>query len=148
MINEGLFPLEERRRIDGAAVDAQCGPPLGPYSHGLSVRGGRTIYVAGQLALGSDGKVRYPGDAPAQFRGCMENIRTILETAGASLTDLVKVVNYVTKDVDLDTDYPQIAAIRRELITGEVYPVSSLVVVHALMQGALIEVEAVAVTAN
>jgi enamine deaminase RidA (YjgF/YER057c/UK114 family) len=78
----------------------------------------------------------------------MENIRTILEAGGASLNDLVKVVNYVTKGVDLDVDYPQIAAIRRELITGEVFPVSTLVVVDALMQGGLVEVEAIAVTDN
>ncbi len=147
-MNSEVSAGAERRPIGGEAVYAQCGRPLGPYSQGLSVRGGRTVYVAGQLALGPDGKVMYPGDAPAQFRGCMENIRTILEAGGASLNDLVKVVNYVTKGVDLDVDYPQIAAIRRELITGEVFPVSTLVVVDALMQGGLVEVEAIAVTDN
>ncbi|MHB8688328.1 MAG: RidA family protein [Candidatus Dormibacteria bacterium] len=126
----------------------QCGRPLGPYSHGISAKGGRLIFVAGQIALGRDGKILHPGDAPEQFRRCMENIATILAATGATMADVVKVVNYVTKDVDLEVAYPQIAAIRREFITSEPYPVSSLVVVHSLMQQALVEVEAVAVVSD
>jgi 2-iminobutanoate/2-iminopropanoate deaminase len=126
----------------------KCGKPLGPYSHGISVMGGRMVFVAGEIALGPDGKILHPGDAAKQFRCCMENIATILAAAGATMADVVKVVNYVTKDVDLDVAYPQIAAIRREFITSEPYPVSSLVVVHGLMQQALVEVEAVAVVSD
>lgn len=126
----------------------KCGRPLGPYSHGISVNHGRLIFVAGQIALGPDGKILHPGNASEQFRCCMQNIATILAAGGATMTDVVKVVNYVTKDVDLDVAYPQIAAIRREFITAEPYPVSSLVVVHGLMQQALVEVEAVAVVSD
>jgi len=78
----------------------------------------------------------------------MENIATILAAGGGTMADVVKVVNYVTKEVNLEVAYPQIAAIRREFITSEPYPVSSLVVVHGLMQQALVEVEAVAVVGD
>lgn len=137
--------LEIKEAISGDRVLEKCGRPLGPYSHGIAATGGRLIFVAGQLALGSDGKILHPGDAPAQFRRCMENIATILAEGGASMADVVKVVNYVTKEVDLAVAYPKIAAIRREFITSEPYPVSSLVVVHGLMQEGLVEVEAIAV---
>jgi 2-iminobutanoate/2-iminopropanoate deaminase len=134
-----------KEAITSDRVLEKCGLPLGPYSHGISTSGGRLIFVAGQIALGPDGKILHPADAPAQFRCCMENIATIVAAAGGTMADVVKVVNYVTKDVDLEVAYPQIAAIRREFITSEPYPASSLVVVHGLMQQALVEVEAVAV---
>lgn len=137
-----------KEAISGGRVLEKCGRPLGPYSHGISARGGRLVFVAGQIALGPDGKILHPGDAPAQFRCCMENIATILAAAGATMADVVKVVNYVTKEVNLEVAYPQIAAIRCEFITSEPYPVSSLVVVYGLMQQALVEVEAIAVVGD
>jgi 2-iminobutanoate/2-iminopropanoate deaminase len=134
-----------KEAINSDGVLEKCGRPLGPYSHGMITTRGRLIFVAGQLAIGPDGKILHPGDAPAQFRRCMENIATILAAAGATMADVVKVVNYVTKEVDLEVAFPQIVAIRREFMTSEPYPVSSLVVVHGLMRQGLVEVEAIAV---
>lgn len=135
----------ERETIGGPKVEAQCGLPVGPYSQGVAIRGGRTLYIAGQQARGPEGKVLFLHDAPAQYRRAMENIRAIIEAAGGRLEHLVKVVNYYAESVDHDLEYPKIAAIRRELLPGGVYPVSTAVIVKWLMDGALVEVDAIAV---
>ncbi len=62
-------------------------PPLAPYSPGF--RSGRFVCTAGMLALDADGNLIGGGDAGAQTRQVMENIKRILEAAGGSLEDIV-----------------------------------------------------------
>ena len=65
-----------------------------PMSQGIQI--GDTIYTAGQVSLDPDGNVVGAGDMKAQTRQVMENLKTVLEAAGSSLEDVVKVVVYVT----------------------------------------------------
>ncbi len=66
--------------------------PIGPYSQGV-VASGRTLCVAGQTAKGPS------GDIPKDFRGqavqCLENVKAIVEAAGATMADVVKVHAYL-----------------------------------------------------
>ncbi len=62
-------------------------PPLAPYSPGF--RSGGFVCTAGMLALDASGTLIGEGDAGAQTRQVMENIREILEEAGGSLQDIV-----------------------------------------------------------
>ena len=62
-------------------------PPLAPYSPGF--RSGGFVCTAGMLALDADGNLIGGGDAGAQTRQVMENIKRILEAAGGSLEDIV-----------------------------------------------------------
>lgn len=113
------------------------------YSQVVVATGSRTIYVAGQVAVDPQGNVVAPGDAVGQARQAFINLRTALETAGATITDVAKVTWYV---VDYRSDLlPDLAAARREVF-GDHSPVSTLVGVHALAQPEyLVEVEAIAV---
>ncbi|MCD8504231.1 MAG: pyrimidine utilization protein C [Burkholderiaceae bacterium] len=61
-------------------------PPLAPYSPG--VRAGNNIYVSGMLAIDKDGKSVGIGDISAQTRHVLESIKAVLETAGASMSDI------------------------------------------------------------
>ena len=74
-------------------------PPTLPkpagYAHGWEVQGGKTVYIAGQVALDKDGHVVGKGDMVAQFRQVCENLRAILEAAGSSLDRVVKVTIYM-----------------------------------------------------
>ena len=70
-------------------ITAPGGPaPLGPYSH--AVRAGDLVFVSGQAALNPKTNQLEAGTATAQTRRVLENIRTILEAAGANLSDVIK----------------------------------------------------------
>jgi reactive intermediate/imine deaminase len=107
-----------------------------------AVRVGNTVYVSGQLAR--DAQDRIAGDMATQTRRCIENIRLILEAAGARLEHVVKLTAYMT-DMALA---PQAWAVRAEYFAAHP-PASTGVQVAALTRReALIEIEAVAVIAE
>ena len=60
--------------------------PIAPYAH--ATKAGNTVYVSGTLAIGPDGKSLHVGDMKAQTRYVIEQIKTALEAAGASLEDI------------------------------------------------------------
>ena len=67
------------------------------YTQVVTVSGtGKMIFVAGQLARDPEGNCVGKGDMRAQIQQVGENIKTCLETAGASLADIVKTNTYVT----------------------------------------------------
>src|SRR5262249_15998914 len=118
--------------------------PLG-YSHVVEVRGGRTLYIAGQLALDKEGGLVGRGDFRAQVKQVFENLKTRLEEAGASFNDVVKLNYYITDSSDL----PAVREVRNSYINTENPPASTLVVVKQLVREEyLIEVEAVAVVSE
>ncbi len=79
--------MKEPVRTNGAPA------PIGPYSQGI-VTGGRLLFVAGQTP--KDPKT---GQMPKDFRGqverCLENVKAIIESSGATMADVVKVNAYL-----------------------------------------------------
>ena len=66
--------------------------PLGPYSQGVLVEGGRTLYIAGQVPLDPQtGSLVGAGDIRIQTERVLNNIRAILLEAGMGFNDVVKV---------------------------------------------------------
>ena len=103
------------------------------------VRVGELLFVSGQIAQGSDGQLVGGSDCAAQTRQVMARIRAIVEAAGATMQDVVKVTTFL---VDLD-DYPGFSQVRSETFPDSP-PASSTVVVAALVRPEfLVEVEAV-----
>jgi 2-iminobutanoate/2-iminopropanoate deaminase len=113
-----------------------------PFSHYTdAVRAGDLLFVSGCVALDGHGHVVGEGDVVAQARQVFANIGLVLEAAGASFADVVKVTLFL---VDID-DRARINPVRQEFF-GEARPASTLVEVSALvLPEFLIEVEAVAV---
>ena len=68
-------------------------PAPGTWSNCLVVDG--IAYVAGLIARGKDGKI-LAGDEYEQAREIFAKIRHLLEAAGGSMADVVKVVIFVT----------------------------------------------------
>ena len=111
------------------------------YSHVVEVRGGRLIFIAGQLARDRHGNVVGRGDMRAQIRQVGENVKAALAAAGAGLADLVKTTTYVT---DIDEFFRHVD-VRMEYF-GAALPTSTTVEVRRLSHpDFLVEVEALAV---
>ena len=60
-----------------------------------AVRTGNTVYISGQVALDVDGNVVGEGDVEAQGDYIWGNIKKVLDAAGASMDDVVKVFQFV-----------------------------------------------------
>jgi 2-iminobutanoate/2-iminopropanoate deaminase len=120
------------------AISTSAAPAaVGPYSQGIVANG--FIFTSGQIPLDREGNL-IEGDIRAQARQCLENIKAILEAAGAGMEELVKVTVFVT-------DMKDFSAIN-EVYQGyfnEDPPARSFVEVAALPKGARIEIEGIAV---
>jgi 2-iminobutanoate/2-iminopropanoate deaminase len=110
--------------------------PRGPYNQ--AIRAGDTIYVAGQLAVDPTTNQIVAGDAATQARQVFENIKAILESAGASMVRVVKTTIFL---VDVN-DFAAVNAVYAEYFTSQ--PARSTVVVAALPGGAKLQVDAIA----
>jgi 2-iminobutanoate/2-iminopropanoate deaminase len=111
------------------------------YSHVVVAEGKRLIFIAGQLARDREGNVVGKGDMRAQMRQVGENIKTALQAAGASLSDLVKTTTYVT---DIEEFFNHVD-VRMEYF-GAALPTSTTVEVRRLAHpDFLVEVEAMAI---
>jgi 2-iminobutanoate/2-iminopropanoate deaminase len=64
-----------------------------PYSPALRV--GDWLMVSGQVPLGANGKT-VSTDADAQWRQCLENIKVLVEGAGGTMDDVVRIDIFVT----------------------------------------------------
>jgi 2-iminobutanoate/2-iminopropanoate deaminase len=113
-------------------------PPSGHYMH--AVRAGGFVFVAGQVARSPAGAVVGEGDVEAQAAQVLENVQTVLATAGCTLRDVVKITCYLT-----DIRHRERVGVVRQRYFGEKLPASTTVEVSNLGDRALlIEIDAVA----
>lgn len=112
------------------------------YSQGVKVTGTPTIlFLSGQVAYDKNGGVACRGDFKGQARGAFEAIKTLVESQGGTMANVVKITTYVT-DMGYRAD---LAPIREEYL-GKKGPASTLVEIRALAHPDwMIEIEAIAV---
>ena len=119
--------------IESVNVKAAGGRPYSP-----AMRVGDYLYISGQVPIDGSGNTVGPGDPAAQTRQCFENIRELVEAAGATMEDVFWLTSYVT-DIRVFMDQPQI---RTEFFSPP-YPASTVVQISSLAQpGWMIEIEA------
>jgi enamine deaminase RidA (YjgF/YER057c/UK114 family) len=126
--------------IEPYAAKSVYDPPI--YAQAVKVSGAQTtLYIAGQVAYGSDGGTIHAGDFKAQARAALSALKAQVEAGGGTMANIVKVNTYLT-DIRHRADYGPI----REEFFGKKMPAHTLVAVAALAQPEfLIEVEAIAV---
>ena len=111
-------------------------PPISHYCD--AVRWSDLLFVSGVAPVDAKGKV-VSDDPAAQTRQIFLNMKAILDAAGASFADVLKVTVYLT-DVE---DRKKINPVRREFF-GAARPASTLIGVQALaIPGMKVEIEAV-----
>ena len=115
------------------------------YNDGILARGGRLLFVAGQVAWDQQQRLIVGADFAAQFDRALANVLAVVGVAGGQPADLTRLTLYV---LDLDSyraALKQIGACYRARV-GAHYPAMTLVQVAGLLeQGAMVEIEATAV---
>jgi reactive intermediate/imine deaminase len=114
--------------------------PISHYAHAVRAEGA-LVFVSGVVPVDDQGQLVGGEDVVEQARAVFRNLDAVLHAAGATFADVAKVTVFLT-DVD---DRPLINPVRREAF-GATRPASTLVEVSRLaVEGAKIEVEAIAV---
>jgi 2-iminobutanoate/2-iminopropanoate deaminase len=115
--------------------------PIYPYlSQGIVSTPGRMVFISGQTWDPGSGRPGR-GDVKLQTRETLENIKRVVEKAGGTMADIVKVTVFVRNLEDMH----KIVDIRLEYFKGKP-PASTLVEVAKLWnEDVLIEIDAIAV---
>ena len=114
----------------------------GGTMYSSAVKVGDALYISGQIAYDKNDQIVGKGDMAAQTTQVFENMKALLESAGMSFDNVVKITAYLT---DL-ANRPAFHKVRERYFTSSPLPASTLVIVKGLIDpDLLVEVEAVAV---
>lgn len=113
------------------------------YTWSDAVKKGKIIAISGLVATDENHRTLCRGDLKGQMRVIYEQLKKILETAGGSLEDVIKTVDYITPQAL--PQYAQTAEIRREYFKGNYPSATGIVVNRLLREDWLIEIEALAI---
>lgn len=110
---------------------------VGPYSH--AVESGENIYLSGQTPIDSTTGKLVKGDIKDQTRQCFKNLLNVLEAAGLSFDDVVKVNVFLT---NMD-NFKAMNEVYENQFTKP-YPARTTIGVASLPLGAQVEIEMIA----
>lgn len=111
---------------------------IGPYS--VAIATGCLVFVSGQLGIDPATGAIVDGGIQAQTRTALTNLKSVLESAGTSLEQVVKTTVFLT---DM-AQFAEMNAVYAEFFTAD-FPARSAIQVSALPKGGIVEVEAIAV---
>jgi len=120
------------------------GAPLG-YSNGLLVEsGGRLLFIAGQIAWNKDQTI-ISADFVEQFDRALENVITVVNSAGGKASDIARLVIYVTSKSEYRQQTKAVGERYRKHM-GKHFPAMVLVEIKSLLDDAAkVEIEGIAV---
>ncbi len=122
--------------IDFIATDA-APKAIGPYSQGTIANG--FIFTAGQIALDPATMEIVTGDVKAQTERVMTNLQAVLQSAGSSLSQVVKTTVFLST---MD-DFAAMNEVYARWFGGH-RPARSTVAAKGLPRDVLVEIEVVA----
>jgi enamine deaminase RidA (YjgF/YER057c/UK114 family) len=122
------------------------GTPRAPYSLVASVApGSRLIAIAGQVAVGRDGKVVGKGDIEQQAAQVFANMGECLQAAGADWKHIIQFMSFLTRRQDIPGFFSYRQREFPKLFAGGAYPPNTLLIVNGLAdEDMILEVQAVA----
>ena len=112
--------------------------PIGPYNQ--AVKSGHLLYTSGQIPIDPLTGEMVAGGIREQTVQVLENLKSVLESVGGSLNDVLKTTVFLA---DMK-DFPEFNVIYAEYFAEENAPARSTVQVAALPLGAQVEIELIA----
>lgn len=126
--------------MDKKVIISEKIPVIGPYSSAVEANG--LVFLSGQIPVNPEtGEIITEIQKAA--RQVILNIRTVLEEAGLSLSDVIKTTIFLKKI----NDFPAVNEIYAQFFI-EQPPARSTVEVSNLPKGAPLEIEVVAIRKN
>ncbi|MET9071453.1 RidA family protein [Streptomyces sp. NPDC004232] len=114
------------------------------FSHAVVAAGSRVVFLAGQTALDTDGKVT-GATLPEQFEKALGNLLTALRASGGTPADLARVTVYATDVAAYRAHAGRLGRIWQDL-AGRDYPAMAVVeVVRLWDEQAMVELDGFAV---
>ena len=113
---------------------------IGTYSQAVSVVGGTTVYLSGQIPLIPSNMDMVSDNIEDQIKQVFENLKSVCLASGGSLNDIVKLNVFLT---DL-TNFSKVNEIMASYF-DEPYPARAAVGINELPRAALVEMDAVMV---
>jgi enamine deaminase RidA (YjgF/YER057c/UK114 family) len=114
------------------------------YANGIAVKGGTTVFIAGQIAFNSK-NIFEEKTFSGQFRQTLKNTLAVLAEAGGRPEHIVRMTWYVIDKQEYLGAMKEVGAAWRELM-GRHYPAMAVVQVGGLMEDeAKLEIETTAV---
>ena len=113
---------------------------IGTYSQAVSIVGGKTVYLSGQIPLIPSTMEMISDNIDDQIKQVFENLKSVCKASGGSLNDIVKLNVFLT---DL-SNFSKV----NEIMAGyfdEPYPARAAVGIKELPRAALVEMDAVMV---
>jgi 2-iminobutanoate/2-iminopropanoate deaminase len=126
---------QRERQWQPVLFGGNVSPPVGAYSP--AVKAGGFVFVSGQIPRDPVSGELVGDDVESQTRQVIRNIERALESAGASLSDVVSMVVYLA-DVD---DWGRFNTVYKELMSP---PYPTRTAIGANLRGIMIEISAVA----
>jgi 2-aminomuconate deaminase len=142
----------ESTMTEAGMMSDRAPEPVGAYPHAKRV--GNLLFLSGVgprqrgskaipgVTLGPDGEIT-AYDIEAQCRSCFENVRAILEDAGAKWTDIVDVLVFLT---NMHEDFESYNRVYAEYFAGEgkPNPTRTTIEINALPTPIAVEVKVIA----
>ena len=114
------------------------------FANGIALKGGTTVYIAGQVGFTGQGEWKEKGFA-GQFRQALQNVLDVLAEAGGRPEHVVRLTWYVLDKAEYLGALQDVGTAYRELM-GRHYPVMAVLQVSGLVEDAArLEIEATAV---
>ena len=110
---------------------------IGPYSQAVTEY--RLLFISGQLPIDMATGDLITDDIERATRACLRNLQSIIEDAGGTMDNTLKVTVYLTS---MD-DFSKVNEVYAQYFQSD-YPARSCVAVAALPRGARMEIEAIA----
>jgi 2-iminobutanoate/2-iminopropanoate deaminase len=124
-----------RRYVKREAAQARA------YSQAVITEGGKTIWLAGQVAAADPSGRSLAGDFDGQVREVFSQLGNTIEEAGGTLADMVTMTVFIT-DARFGDRFTQL----RKEIFGDNFPASALITIARLARPELlVEVQGIAV---
>ena len=115
--------------------------PYEPYRLSQGYRVGDLLFISGQTAIDTNGRIVGAGNFDVQANQTFDNLERVLHAGGSSLRNVIKVTIFLTNM----THFDKVVELRGQRFTAP-YPADTIVEVRSLYSpDAMIEIEAIAV---